>query len=78
MSFDRGHLYIYRSHHRLEASRLAMNQASAQIMAKCGYVEEGIKREYIYKKGQYRDLIEVSILADEYYKLINKNHYWDE
>ena len=64
--------------HRLEATRLAMNQVSAHIMAKCGFVEEGVKRDYIYKGGQYRDLVETSILADEYYELINTNHYWEE
>lgn len=63
--------------HRLDASRLAMNQASMRILAKCGFVEEGIRREYIYKGGQYRDLVEAGILADEYYKLINTNHYWE-
>ena len=62
--------------HRLEASRLAMNQNSARTLAKCGFVEEGVKREYIYKGGKYRDLVELSILAEEYYDLIKTNHYW--
>lgn len=64
--------------HRLEATRLAMNQVSAHVLAKCGFVEEGVKRDYIYKGGEYRDLVEASILADEYYELIHKNHYWEE
>ena len=63
--------------HRLDACRLAMNQASAGLLAKCGFVEEGVKREYIYKGGEYRDLVEVSILADEYYELINTSRYWE-
>ena len=63
--------------HRLDASRLAMNQTSAHIMAKCGFVEEGVKREYIYKGGKYRDLVMASILAEEYYELIDRSHYWD-
>ena len=64
--------------HRLNVERLATNQTSAHIIAKCGFVEEGIKREYIYKGGKYRDLVEAGILADEYYKLISTNHYWEE
>ena len=64
--------------HRLEATRLAMNRVSARTLEKCGFVEEGIKRDYIYKGGQYRNLVETSILADEYYELINTNHYWEE
>ena len=35
--------------HRLEASRLAVNQVSANLLAKCGFVEEGVKRDYILK-----------------------------
>lgn len=62
--------------HRLDASRLAMNQVSARLFKKCGFVEEGVKREYIYKGGEYRDLVELGILADEYHELINTNHYW--
>lgn len=64
--------------HRLEASRLAVNQASARMTEKCGFVEEGIKRDYIYKGGKFIDLVEASILADEYYELINSNHYWEK
>lgn len=63
--------------HRLNASRLAMNQASESLLSKCGFMEEGVKREYIYKGGKYRDLVEASILADEYYELINKSYYWE-
>lgn len=63
--------------HRLEATRLAMNQVSASLIAKCGFVEEGVKRDYIFKGGRYRDLVEASILADEYYELVNTNHYWE-
>ena len=64
--------------HRLDWSRLAMNQVSAHLSEKCGFVEEGLKRDYIYKGGRFRDLVEASILADEYYELINTNHYWAE
>ena len=60
----------------MDASRLAMNQVSSRLFEKCGFVEEGVKREYIYKGGEYRDLVELGILADEYYELINTSHYW--
>ena len=64
--------------HRLEASRLAGNLASGSLLAKCGFKEEGVKRDYIFKGGNYRDLVEVSILADEYYELVGTNHYWEK
>lgn len=63
--------------HRLEATRLAINQASARLLKKLGFTEEGVKREYIYKGGKYIDLVIESILAVEYYELIDKNHYWE-
>ena len=64
--------------HRLDATRLAMNQASAHLLAKCGFAEEGVKRECIYKGGKYRDLVIAGILAEEYYELIDKTHYWEK
>ena len=63
--------------HRLDGSWFDTNAASKGLYKKCGWVEEGIKREYIYKKGEFRDLTVVGILASEYYALIEKNHYWD-
>ncbi len=63
--------------HRLDASRLATNQVSKRLFEKCGFVEEGVKRDYVYKGGRYIDLVEAGILADEYYKLIKTNHYWE-
>lgn len=62
---------------RLEGSWFADNVASRGMYMKCGWVEEGIRREYIYKGGKYRDLVLTGILASEYYKLIQSNHYWD-
>ncbi len=48
--------------HRLDANRLALNQISASLMKKCGFVQEGVKREYIYKGGKYRDLKNIHTL----------------
>lgn len=62
---------------RLDASWLTENVISRQMFMKCGWVEEGIKRNCIYKAGKFHDLIVGGILADEYYELIKKNHYWD-
>lgn len=62
---------------RLETSRFDSNEASKGLYTKCGWVEEGIKRSYVYKNGKFRDLTIVGILASEYYELIEKNHYWD-
>lgn len=62
---------------RLDGSWFDDNHASKAMYTKCGWVEEGVRRKYIYKNGEWRDLTVVGILADEYYELIRKNHYWD-
>lgn len=63
--------------HRLDGSWFDTNAASKGLYKKCGWVEEGIKREYVYKKGKFRDLTIVGILASDYYQLIDRNHYWE-
>lgn len=63
---------------RLNGSWFSNNLASKGMYMKCGWKEEGIRRQYVFKKGEYRDLVEVGILASEYYELISKNHYWEK
>lgn len=62
---------------RLDGGWFDDNAASKGMYTKCGWVAEGIRREYVFKSGEYRDLVIVGILASEYYSLIEKNHYWD-
>ena len=62
---------------RIDGSYFDFNKASENLYKKCGWVDEGVRREYVYKNGKFRDLTIFGILASEYYKLIEKNHYWD-
>jgi RimJ/RimL family protein N-acetyltransferase len=62
---------------RLDGSWFQDNMASIGLYKKCGWVEEGIRRNYVFKNGGYRNLVVVGILAEEYHKLIEENHYWD-
>lgn len=62
---------------RLDGAWFKDNIASRGLYTKCGWVEEGVRRQYIYKRGKYRDLVIVGILKTEYCDLIKKNHYWD-
>lgn len=62
---------------RLDGSWFPENTASKNMYKYCGWVEEGVRRNYIFKNGEYRDLAIVGILADEYHQLVEKNHYWD-
>ena len=63
--------------HRLDTSRFDSNVASKALYTKCGWKAEGVRREYIFKRGQWRDLTVVGILESEYRDLIAENHYWD-
>ena len=70
-AFDELHL------HRLIGAWFDYNAPSKGLYTKCGWQVEGISRESIYKNGRYHDLAMAAILAGDYYKLIEENHYWD-
>ena len=63
--------------HRLDGSWFSNNAASIGLYKKCGWSEEGVRREYVYKRGEFRDLTVVGILDKDYYALIECNHYWE-
>ena len=63
---------------RLNGSWFEENIASKTMYMKCGWKEEGRLREYIFKKGKYRDLMTVGILKSDYLKLIEETKYWED
>ena len=63
--------------HRLDGSWFDSNTASKALYTKCGWKAEGVRRDYIYKRGEWRDLTVVGVLESDYRELIAKNHYWD-
>lgn len=63
--------------HRLDGSWFGFNAPSRGLYLKCGWKEEGVKREYVYKRGQWRDLTIVGILEKDYRKLVEDNGYWE-
>ncbi len=62
--------------HRLDGSWFDFNDASKRLYTKCGWKAEGVKREYVYKRGAWRDLTVVGVLECDYRKLVEKNGYW--
>lgn len=62
---------------RLDGGWFDTNSASKALYTRCNWVEEGVRRKYIYKKGAFRDLTVCGILAEEYRALVAENHYWD-
>ena len=51
---------------RLDGSWLDYNQASKHLYEKCGWYEEGTKKEAIWRNGRYHDLIIAGITKAEY------------
>lgn len=52
--------------HRIETSILSYNLASIKLIEKCGGLFEGIKREAVYKNGNYQDIKIYGILKKDY------------
>ena len=51
---------------RLDGKWLLYNIASKKLYEKCGWHEEGIKRQAIFRNGEYHDLAISGILKEEY------------
>lgn len=59
--------------HRIYATIIEHNQASRKLHAKCGYREEGLLRQSVYKRGRYHNELQLSILKSEFKEIKNNN-----
>lgn len=64
--------------HRLDGSWLQDNMASKAMYQKCGWKEEGVQEEYIFKNGKYHDLVISRILKKEYEQIVVEKKYWNK
>lgn len=72
-AFDEMHL------ERLDGSIIEYNKVSYSFYCgKLGWKEEGIRRNYYYRKGRYWDQIIVGITRQDYQELLATNNYWNE
>jgi RimJ/RimL family protein N-acetyltransferase len=63
--------------HRLDAEISAFNEASLRLyVGRCGWREEGRRRENFYRRGRYWDSVQVGILAAEYQEHATRTAYW--
>ena len=60
---------------RLEGTILETNEPSMRLYKKCGWKEEGIRRQSQYQLGSYYDEFFVAILKDEFEELRKKYEY---
>jgi [ribosomal protein S5]-alanine N-acetyltransferase len=51
--------------HRLEAACIPNNAASSRLLLKCGFVREGLAREYLCINGRWQDHILFARLRDD-------------
>jgi RimJ/RimL family protein N-acetyltransferase len=62
---------------RLDSSIIEYNNISLNVYCnRCGWKEEGRRRNWYFRKNRYWDKVIVGIMREEYFELIKKNHYW--
>lgn len=62
-------LFMNKGAHRVELEVVDLNKRAIECYLNCGFVKEGIKRKRYFVEGQYRDVILMSILKDDYLNL---------
>jgi RimJ/RimL family protein N-acetyltransferase len=63
---------------RLDSTIIEYNDISRKLYCeKCGWREEGRLRNWYWRKNRYWDKIVIGITREDYFELIEKNHYWD-
>jgi len=55
---------------RIESRQLTSNTVSEKVLQKCGYKTEGIMRKAVYKNGEYRDLNLMSVIREDFDKML--------
>lgn len=63
---------------RLDGSMIEFNAPSLHIYCKkCGWIIEGRKKNWYFRKNKYWDKIIVGIIREDYFALIQENNYWE-
>jgi RimJ/RimL family protein N-acetyltransferase len=52
--------------HRINSIVYAFNERSLKMHRRIGFQQEGIKRQAVFKNGQYHDVVEFGLLEDEW------------
>lgn len=75
MLFSMSYAFDVYHTHRLYGSCLSVHKTSPHMMSALGFALEGIKREAEYKNGTYYDVLDYSLLEDEYRNLKAEGAY---
>jgi len=63
--------FFERGLHRISAIILESNIGSIRMCEKCGYKQEGVLRDSVYKSGKFHNQVIMSVLRDEFDLLLN-------
>ena len=64
--------------HRIQCHTISTNVFSLKLSRSMGFVDEGIKRECVYKNGQWYDLIARGLLKQEFIHYPNGTAPWQK
>ena len=53
------------------------NSAAIKVYTACGFTEEGVLREDVYKQGEFKDVLIMSILSYEF-QILDRGKLWGE
>ena len=63
--------------HRLDGSMIAYNTASIRFYCTTlGWKQEGVRREYFFRKGRYWDEVIVGVTREDYLETLARTRYW--
>lgn len=49
---------------RIHAEVFSPNAASVRVLQKCGFVQEGIKKKSVFKRGKYYDSVVMALVKE--------------
>lgn len=63
---------------RLDGDMISYNKRSIKFyLEKGGWKEEGRRRNWFYRNGEYHDKVVVGVTRDDYVELVRQSKYWD-
>lgn len=64
--------------HRLDSDIVASNARSlAFYTRKCGWRQEGVRKDWYYRNGARHDKLMIGITRDDYLAFAAESHYWE-
>jgi UDP-4-amino-4,6-dideoxy-N-acetyl-beta-L-altrosamine N-acetyltransferase len=60
------YVFVHLNLHKLYCKTFSFNTTVLSLHKRFGFVEEGVLREHIYRKGKYEDVTVMSLLAREF------------